>query len=116
MRTTKKLVSAVLAGCMLASTGIASSFAATMDASSTAASNTQYVSACEAIDSFYTYDEGDLGATYSPEQTVFKVWSPKATEVKLNLYATGSDEEEGAENLGTYDLKKQMSSRIFENF
>lgn len=111
MRTTKKLVSAVLAGCMLASTGIASSFAATMDASSTAASNTQYVSACEAIDSFYTYDEGDLGATYSPEQTVFKVWSPKATEVKLNLYATGSDEEEGAENLGTYDLKKQMSSR-----
>ena len=109
MKTTKKLVSGVLAVCMLASTGIASSFAATVDSSSTSATNTQYVSACEAIDSFYAYDGNDLGATYSPEKTVFKVWSPKATEVKVNLFATGSDEEEGAQLIGFKEMKKEMT-------
>ncbi|MEE1282401.1 MAG: type I pullulanase [Acutalibacteraceae bacterium] len=57
------------------------------------------------------YDEqayygNDLGATYTPEKTTFKVWSPSASKVVLNLFATGSDDEEGASKLGTYDLVK----------
>ncbi len=39
----------------------------------------------------------DFGAVYSKEKTVFHVWAPTADEVKLALYATGTDEEEGAE-------------------
>ncbi|MHC0037508.1 type I pullulanase [Pseudoneobacillus sp. C159] len=43
-------------------------------------------------DSFY-YDGTDLGYTYSPAQTTFKLWAPTATEVSLSIY----------ENEGTYE-------------
>ena len=60
------------------------------------------------LDKEYAYD-GELGAIYSPEATTFKVWAPLATEdVMLNLYATGSDQEEGAAKLGTYTMEKLM--------
>ncbi len=32
------------------------------------------------------YYPGPLGMAYSPERTVFRVWAPTATNVKLNLY------------------------------
>lgn len=39
------------------------------------------------------YDGDDLGAVYTPKQTVFKVWAPSASAVTLNIYRTGSDVE-----------------------
>jgi pullulanase len=35
------------------------------------------------------YTCNDLGVTYSPGKTVFKIWAPTATAVKLRLYAAG---------------------------
>jgi type I pullulanase len=82
--------------------------------SSSAASNpTRYETAAHEIDSEYAYDGQDLGATYSPEQTTFKVWSPTGTKCTLNLYATGSDDEEGAKSLGTYEMTKDETKGIF---
>ncbi|MEE1056070.1 MAG: type I pullulanase [Acutalibacteraceae bacterium] len=52
------------------------------------------------------YSGNDLGAIYSSEKTTFKVWSPSASKVVLNLFATGSDEEEGSVNLGNYEMTK----------
>lgn len=40
----------------------------------------------------YHYDGADLGASYTKEQTVFKVWAPTAEQVKLCLYSDGADE------------------------
>ena len=40
----------------------------------------------------YTYHGDDLGATWSPEKTDFRVWAPTATAVKINLYKTGHPE------------------------
>lgn len=40
-----------------------------------------------------TYKGNDLGATYSPKGTVFKLWSPQASSVRVNIYEHGSDEE-----------------------
>ena len=37
----------------------------------------------------YTYDGDDLGAVYTKEQTVFKVWAPTAEGLTLNLYQSG---------------------------
>ena len=37
----------------------------------------------------YTYDGDDLGATWSKQSTTFKVWSPTASEMTLNLYKAG---------------------------
>lgn len=47
------------------------------------------------------YSGNDLGAVYTPQGTTFKVWSPTASEIKLNLYNTGSDSEDGAEKLAS---------------
>ncbi len=41
------------------------------------------------FDSYPTYKGNDLGVYYSPTSTSFKVWAPKATEVKLRLYTAG---------------------------
>lgn len=41
------------------------------------------------FDEAYTYDGNDLGAVWSPEATVFKVWAPTAENVLVNLYRSG---------------------------
>lgn len=40
------------------------------------------------FDRLYAYDGDDLGATYSPAATTFKLWAPTASTVTLNLYAS----------------------------
>ena len=37
----------------------------------------------------YTYHGHDLGATWSPERTVFKLWAPTAEAVQVRLYQSG---------------------------
>ncbi len=49
----------------------------------------------------YTYD-GELGVILGEQSTVFRLWAPTATEVKLNLYAAGN----GGEALKTVALQK----------
>ncbi len=40
--------------------------------------------------SAFTYNEDDLGATYSEERTTFKLWAPTSTAVRLHIYNYGS--------------------------
>ncbi len=42
------------------------------------------------FDKKYAYDGEDLGATWSKEKTVFKLWAPTATKVMLNTYTSDS--------------------------
>ncbi len=42
------------------------------------------------FDNLFTYNGDDLGANWSPESTLFKVWAPTSASVFLNLYKTGS--------------------------
>ncbi len=42
----------------------------------------------------YTYEGNDLGATWNESQTVFKLWSPFADNVWVNLYKTGNIKED----------------------
>src|SRR5690554_239601 len=57
------------------------------------ASLTAYTSLSpELIDEIYAYD-GELGAFYSKDSTVFKLWAPLAAEVQLHLYKDGDDLE-----------------------
>lgn len=39
----------------------------------------------ELFDMMYEYDDHDLGVTYSKEKTTFKLWSPVAKEIELEL-------------------------------
>ena len=59
------------------------------------------------------YNGTDLGSTYTPAKTTWKVWSPEAKSITLNLYATGSDLENGAANLGNHKLTKDASTGVW---
>ncbi|MGZ3763663.1 MAG: type I pullulanase [Mucilaginibacter sp.] len=55
------------------------------------------------FDSYPFYTGNDLGVTYSPLKSVFKVWAPTASAVKLRLYASG----DSGEATQVIDLKKE---------
>jgi len=65
-----------------------------MAEASAAANNkkTDYQAYAAALDKT-TYTGSDLGATYGKDATVFKVWSPNASSIKVNIYEHGSDDE-----------------------
>lgn len=113
MKITKKIISAVLIVGMLVSTQTVPSMAS-LDNTNDAARDNTYTKAQEDVDAQYTYAGTDLGITYegknetSSGSTTFKVWAPAATSVFVNLYNTGSDDEEGARTIGKYTLEKMM--------
>ena len=39
----------------------------------------------------YHYTGNDLGATYFPDKSRFRVWAPTAEKVMLVIYPTGND-------------------------
>ena len=51
----------------------------------------------------YTYTGHDLGATWTPQKTTFRLWAPTAEEVTVNLYRSGNE--------GTDDLLYQLHMR-----
>jgi len=53
-------------------------------------------------DIYPAYIGNDLGVNWSPEKTVFKIWAPTASAVKLRLYASG----DGGKPLQTFNLLK----------
>lgn len=69
----------------------------------------------ERFNQYYTYDGNDLGVTYTPEATTFKVWAPTASNVRLMLYDSGIPEEYtdtskgriGSDSWGGYDMSYQ---------
>lgn len=51
------------------------------------------------------YNGADLGANWSPEQTVFKLWAPTASAVEVQLFSTGTDGEPGAQALAARPMQ-----------
>ena len=104
MKRTKKVISLILILTLIISVfSIGNIFA-----SAATGSGNPYSVAAKELDAKYAYD-GELGAIYSPKSTVFKVWAPLATSVQLNRYATGSDKEKGAKDLGSCKMEKLMN-------
>lgn len=81
----KKAVAAVLTVMMMAS-------AVAVPVNASAAVKNTYADAAAKLDE-QAYNGNDLGATYTPQATTFKVWSPTAKSVSVILYAKGSEEE-----------------------
>lgn len=61
----------------------------------------------EEFENAYTYTGDDLGAVWTKESTVFRVWAPTADEVFLNLYESGSPNKD--------DRTEQISMTAAEN-
>ncbi len=58
----------------------------------------------------FTYTGNDLGAVWTKEKTVFKVWAPTAAEVSVNLYSSGT---EGTDDLIDTVLMKSEEKGIW---
>jgi len=56
----------------------------------------------QSYDDYPAYSGNDLGVSWSPAQTIFKIWAPTATAVKLRLYAAG----DGGKALHIISLEK----------
>ena len=56
---------------------------------------TDYQAYAKELDKF-AYSGNDLGAVYTEKSTTFKVWSPKASAVSVDLYDKGSSGEGGS--------------------
>ncbi len=67
------------------------------------AENYGYAEYAKRIDK--TVYNGELGAIYTPAYTTFHLWSPVASDVKVCIYKTGSDEEAGAQMLSSNPMK-----------
>ncbi len=55
------------------------------------------------------YRDSDLGATYTEDHTTFKLWAPTADDVKVCIYKTGSDKEEGFNNIAVKPMTLSKS-------
>lgn len=60
----------------------------------------------KAFEDKYTYSGTDLGVTWTPEKTCFRLWAPTARAVTVNLYAGGT--------AGAEDLLAQLTMRPAE--
>lgn len=45
----------------------------------------------EQFDEEFAYDKDDLGITYTPKKTTFRLWAPTAFEINLVLRPEGAD-------------------------
>lgn len=105
----RRIVSLLLTLLMVCTMAVVSANAADTDKTSTGA----YYNQAEASGRGYldsAYSGTDLGSTYTPSATTWKVWSPAASKIQLKLYKTGTDRENGAGVIGVYDLAKGTSS------
>ncbi len=60
-----------------------------------------------------SYSGDDLGATYTKEKTTFKVWAPQASNVKVNIFEHGSDNEGDSGSTETKLLSLDKSTGVW---
>lgn len=116
----KKITAVVLSIGMVFSSSAVTGFAADNSKKIATIPNSYINKVAEDIDNEYFYDgtyvddwghtrKGrQLGATYTKESTEFLLWAPAATYVKVNIYATGDDNDSNACNIGAYTLEKML--------
>lgn len=100
----RRIMALILSITLLSSMAVFSSNAATTDQASSGAG---YYNLNKYSSQVYSGE--DLGSTYSPASTTWKVWSPGASSVQVKLFKTGSDGEAGAGVVGTYSLSKSSA-------
>ncbi len=100
LRGLKKIFSIFAAAAVLTGGNIMAS--AVNDNTNTAAPTGQYAHVLDA----QAYSGSDLGAVYTKKATTFKVWAPTASGIAVKLYATGSSDEDGAQDISTTIMTK----------
>lgn len=98
----KKLISVALSALMLMSTTVVA-----VSAADVTSANPYEKQAAQYDQKAY---DGELGAIYSTTETTFKVWSPAATSVKLNLFTDGNSAEEVSTAISSTDMTQSATN------
>ena len=110
MRTTKKIVSAVLAACILPQQRLYQALPQQPMTVRQFQATTQETILTQRLLKILTLSMLTpamiLVLLTQKDATTFKVWSPTATGVKLNIFTKGSDDEQGASKVASYTLEK----------
>ncbi len=107
----KRLITGVLAAMMI--TGMClTGVSAASDEDKKKSKKTDYQAYAADLDKT-KYNGNDLGATYSKDSTTFKLWSPNAKSVKVNLYEHGSDSEGDAGSFLTKTLSLDKKTGVW---
>ncbi|MCQ4021846.1 MULTISPECIES: type I pullulanase [unclassified Ruminococcus] len=101
----KKAIALALSAMM-----ISTAVAIPMNASAATVTN-KYATEAAKLDQ-KAYTGNDLGATYTPAATTFKVWSPTASKAMVRLYATGSASE--SKKAGVKDVLETLEMTFDE--
>ncbi len=116
----KKITAVVLSIGMVFSSSAVTGFAADNSKKIATIPNSYINKVADDIDDKYFYDgtyvddwghtckDRQLGATYTKQSTEFLLWAPAATYVKVNIYATGDDNDSNAHDIGSYVLEKML--------
>ncbi len=75
----------------------------------------EYQPVFESLDAYPIYPYADLGATYTPERTTFKLWSPAAQEVRVNLYAMDAPDAPATKRLEMAAVDGAWTKVVEEN-
>lgn len=59
------------------------------------------------------YSGNDLGASYSKKATTFKVWSPNAASVRVNIFEHGSDNEGDAGSIMSRSMSLDKTTGVW---
>jgi len=104
----RRTMSVIIAAAMLTSTFCAMG---SLSASAASANSVDSIVAAD-FTTYPTYSGNDLGSTYTPEATTFKVWAPTSSKVTLKLYDSGDvDADKTAKS--TVDMKLDKSTGVW---
>jgi pullulanase len=73
------------------------------------------------VDEYPEYKGNDLGVTYTPNKSFFRIWSPAAQEVRLNIYEDGLegapsqvfDMKYDVDGTWTYIVKEDLIGKFY---
>lgn len=95
-----------LAAGMIISNAPVTGVAANQNSRASKKGHNWYDKCADDIDESYTYDGSDLGIKAVEEATTFKIWAPSATNIKVNIYRKGVDDDGESSKVVTVTLEK----------
>lgn len=98
-----------LAAGMIISNAPVTGVAANQNSRASKRNHNWYDKCADDIDESYTYEGSDLGIEATKDATTFYIWAPSATDIKVNIYAKGVDDDGASSKYGTYSLEKMCS-------
>lgn len=77
---------------------------------------TGYITKLKEFDECFAYDGDDLGASYSKQQTTFKLWAPTACDVHLNLNGISYDMKRSEKGIYEVTLKGDHEKKYYRYY